>query len=110
MAIPFGYCTFGQKKGTVMPKKVAITIYGFCRGHAKPAIAEPPQWTWGVVQERLISLSEASGKSVEKILLAVCKQAAEERQEDAADECQPAPPGVLQPGQDMFGHQPAAAP
>jgi hypothetical protein len=64
-----------------MPKKVAITIYGFCRGHAKPAIAEPPQWTWGVVQERLISLSEASGKSVEKILLAVCKQAAEERQE-----------------------------
>jgi hypothetical protein len=46
-----------------------------------PAIAEPPQWTWGAVQEGLTSLSKASGKSVEKILLALCKQAAEERQE-----------------------------
>jgi hypothetical protein len=46
-----------------------------------PAIAEPPEWTWGIVQERLTNLSEASGKSVEKSLLAVCKQAAEERQE-----------------------------
>ena len=45
-----------------------------------PAIAEPPQWTWGVVQEGLTSLSKVSGKPVEKILLAVCKQAAEERQ------------------------------
>jgi hypothetical protein len=46
-----------------------------------PAIAEPPQWTWGVVQEGLESFSKTSGKSVEKILLAVSKQAAKERPE-----------------------------
>ena len=48
---------------------------------AAPAIAEPPQWTWGVVQEGLESFSKTSGKSVEKILLAVSKQAAKERRE-----------------------------
>jgi hypothetical protein len=42
---------------------------------------EPPQWTWGVVQEGLAEVAKATGKSVEKILLAVCKQATEQRQE-----------------------------
>jgi len=42
---------------------------------------EPSDWTWGVVQEGLTELSKATGKSVEKILLFVCKQAAEQRQE-----------------------------
>jgi len=44
-------------------------------------IDEPPCWTWGVVQEGLAELAKASGKSVEKILLAVCKKAAEQRRE-----------------------------
>src|SRR5262249_47257391 len=42
---------------------------------------EPPQWTWGLVQEGLTELSKATGKPVEKILLGVCKQASEQRQE-----------------------------
>ena len=51
MAIPFGYCTFGQKKGTVMPKKVAITIYGFCRGHAGRADAKKLGFCWLAAKE-----------------------------------------------------------
>src|SRR5215471_8354193 len=43
----------------------------------EPPFDEPPQWTWGVVQEGLTELGKATGKSVEKILLAVCKQATE---------------------------------
>ena len=42
---------------------------------------EPTQWTWGAVQQSLEELAKATGKSVEKILLAVCKQAAEQRGE-----------------------------
>jgi len=42
---------------------------------------DPPQWTWGIVQEGLTELGKATGKSVEKLLLAVCKQATEQRQE-----------------------------
>ena len=47
----------------------------------EPPFDEPPQWTWGAVQEGLAEVSKAAGKSVEKILLCVCKQAAEQRQE-----------------------------
>jgi hypothetical protein len=48
---------------------------------SEPPFDEPPQWTWGAVQEGLAELARASGKPVEKILLAVCKQAAEQREE-----------------------------
>ena len=69
----------------VEPTDARLLLNGAClqaNGKAgAPAIAEPPQWNWGALQERLTSLSEASGKSVEKILLAVCRRAAEERQE-----------------------------
>ena len=69
----------------IEPTDARLLLNGAClQANGKPgaaAIAEPPRWTWGVLQERLTSLSEASGTSVEKILLAVCKQAAEERQE-----------------------------
>jgi len=51
------------------------------KADGEPPFDEPPQWTWGVVQEGLEELARATGKSVEKILLAVCKQAAEQRQE-----------------------------
>jgi hypothetical protein len=44
---------------------------------------EPPHWTWGAVQEGLSELAAATGKSVEQILLAVCRQAA--RQREAAE-------------------------
>jgi hypothetical protein len=47
----------------------------------EPPFDEPPQWTWGIVQEGLEELGKATGKSVEKILLCVCKQATEQRQE-----------------------------
>jgi hypothetical protein len=46
-----------------------------------PHLDEPPGWTWGAVQEGLAELALATGKSVEKILLAVCKQATEQCQE-----------------------------
>ena len=39
------------------------------------------QWTWGAVQEGLEKPAKSAGKSVERILLAVCKQAAEQRGE-----------------------------
>ena len=47
----------------------------------EPPFDEPQQWTWGTIQEGLEELAKATGKSVEKILLAVCRQAAEQRQE-----------------------------
>jgi hypothetical protein len=47
----------------------------------EPSFDEPPQWTWGIVQEGLEELAKATGKSVEKILLCVCKQATEQRGE-----------------------------
>jgi hypothetical protein len=46
-----------------------------------PPFDEPHEWTWGALQEGLTQLSKAAGKSVEKILLSVCKQVAEQRQE-----------------------------
>jgi hypothetical protein len=45
---------------------------------------EPPHWTWGAVQEGLSELAAATGKSVEKILLAVCRQASEQREQTEA--------------------------
>jgi hypothetical protein len=46
----------------------------------EPPFDEPPHWTWGAVQEGLSELAAATGKSVEKILLAVCRQASEQRE------------------------------
>jgi hypothetical protein len=45
---------------------------------------EPPRWTWGAVQEGLGELAAATGKALEKILLAVCRQAAQEREQTQA--------------------------
>jgi hypothetical protein len=45
----------------------------------EPSFDEPSQWTWGAVQQGLEELAKATGKSVEKILLCVCKQATEQR-------------------------------
>ena len=41
---------------------------------------EPPHWIWGAVQEGLSELAAATGKSVEQILLVVCRQASEQRE------------------------------
>jgi hypothetical protein len=49
-----------------------------------PPFEEPLHWTWGAVQEGLIELSGANGKSVEKILLAVGRQASEQREQSEA--------------------------
>jgi hypothetical protein len=42
---------------------------------------EPPQWTWDVVREGLEELSEATDKTVETILLAVCRSATRQREQ-----------------------------
>ena len=46
----------------------------------EPPFDEPPHWTWSAVQEGLSELATATGKSVEQILLAVCRQASEQRE------------------------------
>jgi hypothetical protein len=46
----------------------------------EPPIEEPPHWTWGAVQEGLSELAAATGKPVERILLAVCRHASEQRE------------------------------
>jgi hypothetical protein len=48
---------------------------------AEQPFEEPAQWTWGAVQEGLGELATATGKALEKILLAVCRQAATEREQ-----------------------------
>ena len=60
---------------------VAFSAQAKGEADGEPPFDEPPQWTWGAVQEGLAEVSKAAGKSVEKILLCVCKQAAEQRQE-----------------------------
>jgi hypothetical protein len=47
----------------------------------EPSFEEPPHWTWSAVQEGLSELAAAVGKSVERILLAVCRQASEQREQ-----------------------------
>ena len=39
------------------------------------------QWTWGVVKEGLEELSKATDKTVETILLAVCRQVTRQREQ-----------------------------
>jgi hypothetical protein len=46
----------------------------------EPPFDEPPHWTWGAVQEGLSELAAVTGKSVEQILLVVCRQASEQRE------------------------------
>jgi hypothetical protein len=60
---------------------VAFSSQANGEADSEPPFDEPPQWTWGVVQEGLTELSKAAGKPVEKILLCVCKQATEQPQE-----------------------------
>jgi len=60
---------------------VAFSSQAKGEADGEPPFDEPPQWTWGAVQQGLEELAKATGKSVEKILLAVCKQAAEQRGE-----------------------------
>ena len=50
----------------------------------EPPFDEPPHWIWGAVQEGLSELAAATGKSVEQILLLVCRQASEQRQQSEA--------------------------
>jgi hypothetical protein len=60
---------------------VAFAFAAKGKADAESPFDEPPQWTWGVVQEGLAEIAGAIGKSVEKILLFVCKQAAEQHQQ-----------------------------
>jgi hypothetical protein len=50
----------------------------------EPSFDEPPHWTWGAVQEGLSELAAATGKSVGQILLVVCRQASEQREQTEA--------------------------
>jgi hypothetical protein len=53
------------------------------KGKAKPdelPFDEPLRWTWGVVHDGLTELAAATGKSAEKLPLALCRQAIEQRE------------------------------